>query len=127
MRGLADGGIDQLLGPEGEPRGDQTPWDLLNPSVARAYDSLISSPGWRNESRRMRPLPRSESCWLCDHNDPSQTTLVEHMLQAHPGKATFQPKVVISILKEVLPQKKTVVAFVLFCQLVKGTLLSGFD
>ena len=71
------------------PRGDQTPWDLLNPSVARAYDSLISSPGWRNESRRMRPLPRSESCWLCDHNDPSQTTLVEHMLQAHPGKATF--------------------------------------
>ena len=111
VRGLADGGIDQLLGPEallgpeGEPRGDQTSWDLLNPSVARAYDSLISSPGWRNESRRMRPVPRSEACWLCDHNDPA-VPLVEHMLQAHPGKATFttflKPNDIISAVTKVL-------------------------
>ena len=47
------------------------------------------SPGWRNEARRMRPAgPRGDVCWICEQSgfgDSTATSLVDHLLQNHPG------------------------------------------
>ena len=42
---------------------------------------------WRSEPRRRTGANRTEACWLCDQTSFSGT-LVEHMIQNHPGCGT---------------------------------------